>query len=98
MAYSDTQVERLQEFDEVTYLQAVDLGVELGYSTKSVISKVQSLKIPYVRKEVPAPKPPVATKAEIVTDIEATLGADLTGLSNATVGSLNALLDAVTEA
>jgi len=84
MAYSKAQEARLSEFDEVTYDQAVALAKELGYSLKSVISKVQSLEIPYVRKEVPAPKPKQATKAEILAEIQAfNLDLDLSGLIGA---------------
>ena len=39
MAYTNEQVARLNEFDEVTYNDAVALGIELGYTTRSIISK-----------------------------------------------------------
>jgi len=97
MAYSDKETARLKEFDSVTYDQAVALGVELGKSTKSVISKVQSLEIPYIRKPVPAKRPTPETKAQIVAQIEEATGdLDLSGLVGATLPALAALRDFVT--
>lgn len=89
--YTDKQTARLNEFDEVTYDQAVALGIELGQTTKSIISKVQFLNIPYIKKAVPAPKPVQATKAELVTGIAETLGVTaktLEGLTGATRDAL----------
>jgi len=89
MAYTKDETATLRTYDEVTYDQAVALGVELGKSTKSIISKVQSLEITYVKKAVPAPKAPQATKAELITAIEEYFdGVDLQGLSGSTRDAL----------
>jgi hypothetical protein len=89
MSYSIKETARLESFESVSYEQAVDLGVELSKSTKSIITKVQSLKIPYIKKVVPAPKPVQSTKAELVASIQSfTTPFDLSGLTGATRDSL----------
>jgi hypothetical protein len=92
MSYTVKETARLEEFTSVSYPQAIELGVELGKTTKSIISKVQFLGIDYIKKVVPAPKPVQATKAELVTSIQAaTQDFDVSGLTGATRESLVAL-------
>jgi len=92
MPYTVKETAVLEALDSVSYDQAVALGVELGKSTKSIISKVQFLGIPYVKKAVPTPKPVQATKAELVAKIQSiTPDFDVSGLTGATRDSLVAL-------
>jgi hypothetical protein len=89
MSYTIKETAVLEAFEEVTYAQAVVLAVELSKPLKSIISKVQFLGIPYIKKAVPAPKPAQATKAELVASIQKqTVGLDLSGLVGATRESL----------
>ena len=91
MSYTKDQTARLQEFTEVTYAQAVALGVELDQTTKSIISKVQFLNIPYIKKDVPTPKPIQITKAQYLDLIDNALGESNPGLIGATRDALVAL-------
>ena len=95
MPYTKIQEARLKEFDEITYLNAVDLGVELNKSTKSIVSKAQHLEIPYIKKDVPTPKAPQATKAELLVTIGAIVPFDTAGLAGATRDALVELLQYV---
>jgi hypothetical protein len=90
--YTKAQTARLETFESVSYDQAVELAVELGQTLKSIISKVQFLGIPYIKKAVPAPKPVQTTKAELVVSIQNRCPAiDLSGLVGATRDALVAL-------
>jgi len=93
MAYTKAQEARLIESAPISYDDAVALGVELGYSTRSVIAKTKSLELDYIPKPVPAKRPAVETKAELVEDIEDAFGFDLTGLTGATAAALATLRD-----
>lgn len=91
MPYTVKETARLNEFTEITYLQAVALGAELDKSPKSIVSKAQFMGIPYIKKEVPAPKEPQTTKAELVASIAKDLGVTaktLEGLTGATRDAL----------
>lgn len=93
MSYTKEQTVRLQSFESISYDQAVTLAVEFGVSTQSVISKVKSLEIDYIKKAVPAKRPTVLTKAQLVDLISAQypVGVDLSGLVGATLAGLNNL-------
>ncbi len=91
MSYTVSEVARITESAPISFATAEALGKEFGKSTKSVISKVQNLGLPYIKKEVPAKKVAPETKAQLVTQIEANTGLELTGLSNATAAVLVAL-------
>ena len=95
MAYTKAQEARITAEAPITYAKAEALGVELGYSTKSVISKTQHLKLEYIKKEVPAPKEAQATKAEILASIEARSNTKLPGLIGATRDALIDLENAI---
>ena len=88
MAYTKEQEARITAEAPITYAKAVELGVELGYTTKSVISKTQHLGLEYIKKEVPAPKAPQLTKAEILKQIETKLAIEIPGLIGATRDAL----------
>ena len=94
MSYTVEQEAVLKAASPVTFEGAVALGVELGVSTKSVISKVQHLGLVYVKKVVPAKRPTPVTKAELVTMIEANFGTTFKGLEGATLAALAALNEA----
>ena len=89
MSYTKGQEARLNEFDEITYDQAVALSAEIDQPLKSIISKAQFMGIPYIKKVVPTPKPVQITKAELVTSITVAVGGlDVSGLLGATRDSL----------
>lgn len=91
MAYTKEQEARITEEAPITYAKAVELGLELGVSTKSVISKTQHLGLEYIKKTVPTPKPAQATKAELLASIEAKVDFEIPGLIGATRDALVAL-------
>ena len=93
MAYTKEQSARLTESAPITYADAVALGKELGFSTRSIIAKAKSLELDYIPKPVPAKKVAPETKAELVAEIETATGLDLTGLSGATAAALVTLRD-----
>ena len=88
----------LRGAEPVTYDEAVEFGVQFGKSTRSVISKVQSLGLEYVKKPTPAKRPKGLTKADLVQNIALKLSVEqevLDGLDKATGNALRALFDAV---
>jgi hypothetical protein len=97
MSYTDKEVLALKAGEPVTFEDAVQFGIDFGKSTQSVISKVQSEEIEYIKKAVPVKKAPQATKAQLVSSIQANAGEfDLSGLTGASRDSLvglNALLN-----
>jgi len=95
MAYTKEQEAILEAASPVTYDEAKVIGEAIGKSLPSVISKLQSMELVYIKKEVPAKKVAKETKAELVSKIEEATGADLAGLEKATAKSLNDLLSAV---
>ena len=95
MPYTKDQVARLTESAPISYEDAVALGTELGYSTRSVIAKTKSLELEYIPKAVPAKRPTPLTKSQVVDLIAYSTGAELDGLAGATLASLTVLLDAV---
>ena len=89
-----------KENGEITYADAVTLGVNLDKSTRSVIAKVLSLEIPYVPKPVPEPKAKGPTKAQLVAEVEARLSDEdfapnLDGLEKANATALANLVAAL---
>ena len=100
MAYTLAQEAVLKAASPIDFPNAVRLGVELGVSTKSVISKVQNMGLVYVRKEQPVRKVQGPTKADLVAQIQDALKDKvapnvLEGLVNANLASLSALATAL---
>ena len=97
MAYDKAQEAVLKAYDSISFEQAEAIGEEIGKSTRSVIAKVKSLDIPYVPKKVAPKRPAGKTKAELVSEVEASFGGqfDLSGLSKATGATLVTLLGAL---
>ena len=95
MSYTEKQEAVLREASPVTYEEAKVIGEKIGKSLPSVISKLQSMELEYIKKEVPAKKVAKETKAELVAKIEAVVGANLAGLDKAPAKVLNDLLAAV---
>jgi hypothetical protein len=94
MSYTVKEVAILEACESVSFEQAVQFGKDFDKSHQSVISKVQSLEIPYIKKAVPAPKPVQLTKAQLVASIAAiTNGLKVEGLQSATREALVALED-----
>lgn len=74
MTYTDKEVAVLVKAAEagpISYDRAVEIGSEIGRSTKSVIAKVLSLGLAYERKPAAETRPKGMTKADLVRTIEA---------------------------
>lgn len=95
MPYTNKQVDVLKDASPVSYNDAVVFAADFDKSVKSVISKVQSLGLPYIKKVVTPKRPSPLTKVQLVDLIAYNIGADLKGLAGATAASLTALLGAV---
>lgn len=92
MSYTKSEELTLTNASPVTYEKAVALSATMGKPLKSIISKLQFLGLVYIKKEVPAPKPPQTTKAELVESIQDMAeGFNLKGLEGATRDALVAL-------
>lgn len=94
MAYTEAQVAALTKAAPVSFEDAQRFAAEFGVSTQSVISKVLSLDLEYVKKDAPEAKAPRVTKADMVAAIAADLDlpADmLSGLTGATMAALKVL-------
>lgn len=96
MSYTKEQELVLTNASPVNYDEAKVIGEAIGKSLPSVISKLQSMELVYIKKVVPAKKVAKETKAELVTKIEKATGADLAGLDKSTAKALTNLLEAVT--
>jgi len=93
--YTPEQEVALTEAAPVTYADAVAFGEEFGKSTRSVIAKVMSLDLEYVRKPEAPKRPKGETKVELVARVEDGLHVKqgvLNGLEKATAQALAALL------
>ena len=78
------------------YESAKAWGEANGKSGRSVVAKVLSLNLEYIRKPAPVKRPKDVTKAELVAEIATKLEvADLSGLEKATVKALIDLLGAI---
>ena len=98
--YTDAMVAELRSFDLVTYEDAVAFADKYPeVSTRSVISKVKNLEIPYQPKAKPTANATVQVrKADVVEAIATAIGVNfelVEGLAKADKRSLEALLKAV---
>jgi hypothetical protein len=91
-------IENVTEENPMTleWAKSLEGPEDLNHGYRSIISKVQSLQLPY-RKQEPAPKRPIpVTKSEVVKAIsEEYGGVKLTGLEKATMSALEALCGAI---
>ena len=94
MPYTLAQENQIRKAAPVNKEVAQKLASKFGVSTRSVISKTISMKVPYV-KEVRIASEPVVRKAEVVTQIEALLKIQAPSLVNAKAVDLATLLAAV---
>tara|TARA_R100001594_G_scaffold40167_1_gene72010 strand:+ start:177 stop:464 length:288 start_codon:yes stop_codon:yes gene_type:complete len=94
MPYSKNQEMIIRQSAPVDKQIAEKLASEFGVSTRSVISKAISMKVPYI-KEVRKASQPVVRKAEVVRQIESALSIECSSLVNANAKDLATLLDAV---
>ena len=94
MPYTLAQENIIRQSAPVDKKIAEKLASKFGVSTRSVISKTISLKVPYV-KEQRAPAQARVRKATVVRQIETVLGVQCPSLVNATAKDLATLLDAV---
>jgi len=101
--YTAEQEHEIISCSPVSYDDAVRLAEKFGKSAKSVIAKIHSLRaqgaaVEYTPKAKPAKRVAGATKAEIVSAIEARVnGAGLLkGLAKAPAADLAVLLDLLT--
>ena len=94
MPYSKQQEMVIRQSAPVDKVIAEKLASQFGVSTRSVISKAISMKVPYIKEERKASKP-VVRKAEVVRQIESALGVQCSSLVNANAKDLATLFDAV---
>ena len=91
--YTAEMVAQLEQNAPIDYAKAIELGVELGKSPKSIIAKCKREGIEYISKPAPARKKSAPTKADIVGAICKGLDVDaLDGLEKATGSALSKLL------
>jgi len=95
MSYTVTQVAALTNAAPVSFADAQAFAAQWNVSTKSVISKVKNLDLPYIPKPKAAKKVAPVTKAQLVAQISVVLGVNLDGLVASKADALVALLDAV---
>ena len=93
MPYTLAQETIIRESAPVDKQIAEKLASKFGVSTRSVISKTISLKVPYIKEERKASQP-VVRKAEVVRQIQSALSIECPSLVNATAKDLATLLDA----
>ena len=95
--YTPEQEQILRDAAPVTFFEAGEFAETFGKSQRSVIAKVQSLGLDYIKKPIPAKRPKGATKAELVAEISARLGLEtpVNGLDKATASALSTLVDAL---
>ena len=94
MPYTLAQETIIRKAAPVNKEIAAKLASKFGVSTRSVISKTISMKVPYV-KEVRVPRETSTRKAEVVSQIEALLRIQAPSLVNAKAPDLATLLAAV---
>ena len=94
MPYTLAQETIIRQSAPVDKSKAEKLASKFGVSTRSVISKTISLKVPYIKEERKASQP-VVRKATVVRQIESALSIECPSLVNATAKDLATLLDAV---
>ena len=94
MPYTLAQENIIRKSAPVNKEIAEKLASKFGVSTRSVISKTISLKVPYVKEQRAAAQAKVR-KATVVRQIETVLGVQCPSLVNATAKDLATLLDAV---
>ena len=95
--YTEAQEALLNaEPQPITYARAGELAEEMGKKIRSVIAKIQSMELAYERKPVEPKRPKGKTKAELVAEIEAYMGAEegtFSGLDKATGQALGKFLE-----
>ena len=94
MSYTLAQENIIRKSAPVNKKIAEKLASKFGVSTRSVISKTISMKVPY-NKEIRVPRETIIRKAEVVTQIEALLKIQAPSLVNAKAVDLATLLAAV---
>lgn len=96
--YTADQVQILRDSAPVDFEKAKLLAVQLDKKPRSIVAKCLSEGIEYVSKPAPAKRPAKETKEEIVAEISAAIGSDLSGLEKATAKALVTLREYVTTA
>ena len=94
MPYTLAQENIIRKSAPVDKKIAEKLASKFGVSTRSVISKTISMKVPY-NKEVRVPRETTIRKAEVVRQIESALNISCDSLVNAKAKDLATLFDAV---
>ena len=94
MSYTLAQENIIRKSAPVNKKIAEKLASKFGVSTRSVISKTISMKVPY-NKEVRVPRETSIRKAEVVRQIESLLKIQAPSLVNAKATDLATLFNAV---
>ena len=93
MPYTLNQEQKIRNSAPVNKEIAEKLASEFGVTTRSVISKAISMKVPYIKEQKVQAQARVR-KAEVVRQIESAL-VECNSLVNATAKDLATLLDAI---
>ena len=96
--YTDSMVAEMVGQGSWNFAQAQAYAEKHNLSTRSVVSKIKSLDLPYTPKPKAASKSPRIRKADTVAAIATALATDsdsLAGLAKADAASLSALLMAI---
>jgi len=78
--YSEAQVLAISEPENMDWASAKIIGLAIGKSPQSVVSKRKSLELAYTPKPPPRKKAIQATKVELVAQIQNLIDRDLAGL------------------
>lgn len=92
--YTEKLVAEMRKIGQFSYEDAVKFAEEHNLSTRSVVSKVKHLGLPYTPKQKAAPKTNGVKKADLVRGIKTKLGAEgdcLDSLVNAKMADLQVL-------
>ena len=96
MSYTDVEVATIRSAGpSYTYASTAELAEAVGKSHRSVIAKVKSLGFDYTGKPKATPKGRGVRKADVVADLSARLGRDLSGLEGAKMDALVQLVEAL---
>ena len=94
--YSAEQVAAVAEPESMDFSVATQVADSIGKSARSVVAKRLSLELPYTSKPPPKKRLAVATKSELVADIERRMQAKsgaFSGLDKATMKAIIAVRD-----
>lgn len=81
--YTSAQVTQVTEACPLDWAGAKALGLIMGKSPQSIVSKIKNLGLEYIAKPAPRKKAVQDTKVELVASIQKMIDRDLSGLEKA---------------